>query len=457
MPRRSLIAGAFSGLTLVAMACTSAVSPPAAAPGAAPTTIPSVPTASPTKVPGEVPQATKVPLDVTQASPSAASPALTETTVSEAEVEPTVAVAKTESKLLDPDERPSQYIQVQWETDFSRHTVRYDEILSGGPRRDGIPPIDFPEFATVAQAPEYMNLLEPVIALEINGDARAYPLAVLIWHEIVNDEVGGIPVSITYCPLCNTAITFDRRVGDRVLDFGTSGMVRKSDLVMWDRQTESWWQQITGEAIVGELTLTKLDFIPAPLTSWEEFADAYPDGQVLTRNTGFYKNYASPPYQGYDYLDTEPFLFRGSIDPVLPSMERVIGLDLGQAKVAYPFSGFVDTPVVHDTVSGQEIVIFFAGGTLSAFRGRGFEERRVVGTTGVFSPAVDGRSLTFAAENGIILDEQTGSEWNLLGQAVAGELQGKNLEPLVHANHFWFAWQAFFPNTEIRSADGISG
>ena len=259
MPRRSLMVGAFGVLTLVAMACTSAVSPPAAAPGTAPTTIPSVPTASPTEVPGEVPQSTKVPLEVTQAAPTAALPVLMETAVT---------VTQTDSKLLDPDERPPNFVQVQWRTDFSRHTVRYDEIQSGGPPRDGIPPIDFPEFASIAQAPEYMDPLEPVIALEIDGDARAYPLAVLIWHEIVNDKVGGIPVSITYCPLCNTAITFDRRVGDRVLDFGTSGMVRKSDLVMWDRQTESWWQQITGEAIVGELTNTKLNFIVAPLISW---------------------------------------------------------------------------------------------------------------------------------------------------------------------------------------------
>lgn len=208
---------------------------------------------------------------------------------------------------------------------------------------------------------------------------------------------------------------------------------------------------------MGELTNTKLNFIPAPLISWEEFAEAYPDGQVLTRNTGFSRNYVAPPYKDYYSLESEPFLFRGSIDSALPSMERVIGLELGQAKVAYPFGSFADIPVVHDTVSGQEVVIFFAGDTLSAFSGRGFDERRTVGTTGVFSPVVDGRSLTFAAEYGVILDDQTGSEWNLLGQAVAGELQGKNLEPIVHVNHFWFAWQAFFPDTKIRSADDISG
>ncbi|PKB62167.1 MAG: hypothetical protein BZY79_00015 [SAR202 cluster bacterium Casp-Chloro-G4] len=369
--------------------------------------------------------------------------------------EPNVASSLPDVNLRDPNERPPEFLQRQWKTDFSRHTVSYDEIMSGGPPRDGIPPIDNPMYASVANPPENMGANEPVIALEINGDARAYPLAILIWHEIVNDEVGGVPVSVTYCPLCNTAITFDRRVGEQVLDFGTSGMLRKSDLVMWDRQTESWWQQITGEAIVGELTGTKLTFIPAPLTSWKEFTEAYPDGQVLTRETGFSRNYNTPPYSGYDNLGGQPFLFGGAIDSKLPAMERVIGLDLGQEKVAYPFGGFSESPVVHDTVSGQDIVIFFADGTLSAFDGRGPEGRRTVGSTGVFSPTLDGRDLTFALQDGAIVDEQTGSEWNVLGQAVAGDLVGRSLAPVVHANHFWFAWQAFHPDTEVRTAEDI--
>ena len=359
--------------------------------------------------------------------------------------------------MLDPDERPPQGMQRGWKTDFSLHTVPYDEIMSGGPGRDGIPPIDDPRYASVATPPEYMSAEEPVVALEINGDARAYPLAILMWHEIVNDEVGGVPVTVTYCPLCNTAITFDRRVGDRVLDFGTSGLLRKSDLVMWDRQTESWWQQISGKAIVGELVGAKLTFIPAPLISWKDFAKAYPDGRVLTRNTGYFKGYGSAPYSGYDSLDGRPFLFTGAIDPALPAMERVIGLELRGSKVAYPFPAFSDTPVLHDTVGGQDIVIFFADGTLSAFRTRSYQGNRVVGSTGVFYPSVDGRSLTFVAEDGAIVDEQTGSEWNVLGQAVGGELEGRRLEQVVHANHFWFAWQAFHPDTEIRLAEDIQG
>ncbi len=155
-----------------------------------------------------------------------------------------------------------------WETDFSRHSVPYSEISSGGVPRDGIPPLDDPKFITPEQADQWLGDAEPVISFEINGEARAYPLQILSWHEVVNDEVGGVPVVATLCPLCNSAIVFDRTLDGVVHDFGVSGNLRNSDLIMWDRQTESWWQQFTGEAIVGELTGKKLTFLPASIISW---------------------------------------------------------------------------------------------------------------------------------------------------------------------------------------------
>jgi len=136
-------------------------------------------------------------------------------------------------------------------TDFSKRTVALDEIDSGGPPKDGIPAIDRPRFVTPAEARGWLDPREPVIVLELNGETRAYPLQILMFHEIVNDTVGGQPVTVTFCPLCNASIVFDRRVGGAVLDFGTTGKLRKSDLVMYDRQSESWWQQFTGKGIVG--------------------------------------------------------------------------------------------------------------------------------------------------------------------------------------------------------------
>ena len=163
-----------------------------------------------------------------------------------------------------------------WDTDFTLHSVAFDEIMSGGPPRDGIPPLDSPSFVSPDDADAWLANREPVISFELNGEAKAYPLQILTWHEIVNDEVGGVPVIVTFCPLCNSAIVFDRRLDGVVLDFGTSGRLRNSDLIMWDRQTESWWQQLTGEAIIGKLTGHTLEFLPAPIVSWADFKAAHP-------------------------------------------------------------------------------------------------------------------------------------------------------------------------------------
>ncbi|MFB3106718.1 MAG: DUF3179 domain-containing protein, partial [Pseudomonadales bacterium] len=341
--------------------------------------------------------------------------------------------------ITDGDDQPPLFMSLGWRTDFSLHTVPYSEIRSGGPPRDGIPPIDRPKFHDVGDTPSYLEDSDPVISVEINGDAKAYPLAILISHEIVNDTLGGVPITVSYCPLCNTAITFDRRVDGRLLDFGTSGNLRKSDLVMWDRQTESWWQQITGEAIVGELTGTKLKFIPSPVVSWQEFENSFPEGQVLSRDTGFRRNYEPPPYDGYDELGQRPFLFAGNIDKRLDAMERVVALDIDGQTIAYPFMMLQDILVVNDTFAGQDIAIFFATDTRSAFAGFGNSANRTVGSSAVYNPNVNGQRLTFAMVDGVIVDDQTGSAWTILGEAVDGELVGTKLSPIVHGNHFWFA------------------
>ena len=344
---------------------------------------------------------------------------------------------------------------VGWKTDFTKYAVPYSEIRRGGPPRDGITPIDNPAFESVSDASPYMTEHEPVLSVEIGGEARAYPLAILIWHEIVNDELGGVPITVTYCPLCNTSIVFGRRVGgsERVLDFGTTGYLRHSDMVMWDRQTESWWQQITGEAIVGEYTGTRLDFLPATLVSWQDFRDTFPDGSVLSRDTGYPRAYNRPPYAGYDSRDDRPFMFRGELDDRLPPVERVVGLNIGGTAVAYPFSLLESTPVINDSVTGTDIAIFYAPDTQSAFLGMFASESPVVGSTGVYDPNLDGRKLTFKFDNGSISDEQTGSVWNIFGEATGGPLTGSTLLPVIHANHFWFAWRAFYPDTMIKGED----
>ncbi len=213
--------------------------------------------------------------------------------------------------------------QSRWpDTDFSKRSIEYSEILSGGVSKDQIPAIDDPVFVAVGAAKDLADT-DPVIGLTVNGESRAYPLRILIWHEIVNDEIGGVPVSVTFCPLCNTAIAFDRRLDGQVFDFGTTGKLRNSDLVMYDRQTESWWQQFLGEGIIGEMTGKVLKALPARLESWADFRARAPQGKVLVPNDPGMRAYGANPYVGYDSLP-RPFLYGGEMPDGIPPLTRVV-------------------------------------------------------------------------------------------------------------------------------------
>lgn len=218
---------------------------------------------------------------------------------------------------------PQRWKYEGWsKTDFSKSTIDFSEILSGGPPKDGIPSIDKPAFVAARDDTELQSNA-PVIGLAINGDARAYPLRVLMWHEIVNDTVGGEPVTVTYCPLCNAAIVFKRTLDGRVLEFGTTGKLRNSDLVMYDRQTQSWWQQFTGEAIVGEMVGKELEILPSRLESFASFRQRHPAGRLLVPNNVRMRNYGRNPYVGYDST-ARPFLYRGEMPEGIPPMARVV-------------------------------------------------------------------------------------------------------------------------------------
>ena len=224
--------------------------------------------------------------------------------------------------------------RAEWpKTDFSKTTVDFASIRSGGPPKDGIPSIDRPKFEQLAGGQARglaadISDTEAVISLSIEGDARAYPLRVLMWHEIANDTVGGKPVSVTYCPLCNAALVFERTLDGQVLDFGTTGKLRNSDLVMYDRQTESWWQQFTGEAIVGALTGKSLKLVPSRLESFERFRKRFPEGKVLVPNNPDLRRYGANPYVNYDALGGVPFLYLGDLPDGIHAMERVVAVEI---------------------------------------------------------------------------------------------------------------------------------
>lgn len=214
----------------------------------------------------------------------------------------------------------------EWrDTDFSKALVPFNEILSGGVPKDGIPALDGANYELVSKSD--IPGVEPVVTVEIEGEIpRAYPIRYLTRHEIVNDVIGEVPVSVTFCPLCNSALVFDGRYDGRVLTFGVSGKLRNSDMVMYDRQTESWWQQFDGEAIIGELTGAELTTIPAWMESLDEFAARNPEGLLMSAPGGR-SSYGANPYRGYD-SSSRPFLYRGEDPPHgIEPLARVLRID----------------------------------------------------------------------------------------------------------------------------------
>lgn len=340
-----------------------------------------------------------------------------------------------------------------WETDWARRTVELDEFLAGIPAadpRDRIPPIDTPRFEPI-DAADWLEEREPGALVQFDDEVRFYPLSILTRHEVVNDRYGDIPVAVTFCPLCNTALSFDRRVDGQVLRFGVSGLLRNSDLVMWDDVTTSLWQQITGEAVVGELAGTQLEVISTAIVSYGEAREAFPNALSLSRETGFGIGYGSNPYTSYSSSD-QPFLFDGEPDPRFPALSRVVGVSVDDVDKAYPFEVISEERAVNDVVGETPVVVLWGGDTADALDAASIAAGDAIGTGIAFDRRVDGQTLTFSAVgDDRFTDEETSSTWSLLGQATDGPLEGEQLETVPHRNEFWFAWASFFPDGAVYS------
>jgi hypothetical protein len=336
--------------------------------------------------------------------------------------------------------------------DFPEPLVDTSQIISGGPPPDGIPPIEDPEFISVDEADEWLQPQEPVVWLRIGDDVRAYPVQILMWHEIVNDTVGGTPVAVTYCPLCNSAISFERVVDGVETTFGTSGRLYHSALVMYDRATESLWSHFTGQAIVGVLTGAQLEIVPSPLVAWSDFRTDHPDALVLdVERTGHTRDYGRNPYAGYDDPDGTPFLFRGDPDERARAQQRVVGVELGDATRAWPLEAISggEAQATTTDVGGERVVILWRAGQASALEVSDVGEGRDVGSVAVYRAEADGEPLTFTVSDGAFVDEETGSTWSLGGEGVDGPLAGERLEQVHHFDTFWFAWAAYQPDTDL--------
>ena len=347
-----------------------------------------------------------------------------------------------------------QLVTGGWRTDWTKRTIELDELLVGiftSDPRDVIRPLDGPAYETVEEASAWLENRELGILFEFDEVARFYPLRIITSHEVVNDEINGFPYVVTYCPLCNTAVAFPREV-DGEVRFGVSGLLRNSDLVMWDDATDSLWQQTSGEGIVGAFAGTQLDFLPTALVRWEDFTGSHPDGEVLSIETGLPFNYAANAYVGYTSRSA-PYsnFFNDEVDGRFPALERVVGVRVGEVAKAYPYSVIAVERVANDAVDGVPITVWWgAADTSDPLDKETVAGGAAIGTGIACLPMVDGQVLNFSAiDDAIFGDEETGSLWNILGEAISGPLIGSELELALHQNEFWFAWSAFNPGRPV--------
>ena len=398
-------------------------------------------------------------MEADPAATAEATPEPTPSPTAEASPEPTATATATPSPSTEQVRNAQrEFVARRLQEDFpsldtSKATVDLADIIALLPP-DAIPSIDAPNFDTIDAAEAWLAPAEPVIAFTHNGDARAYPLHILTWHEIVNDVVGDEPVIVTYCPLCNSAIVFSRTVDGAVREFGVSGKLRRSDLIMYDRTNESLWQQFTGEAIVGVDVGTVLDFLPAQIVSFEEFAAAHPGGMVLNQDTGHFRNYGQNPYVYYDTQERMVVSVPEFDDTRLDAKERVLAVELNGESAAFAWRALSELVVIEAEIGGQAVVAFWQPGALSALDDAFIVGSRNVGSAGAFIPVLDGERLAFEQRDGAIVDIGTGSTWNVLGQAVDGPLAGSQLEQVVSGSHFWFAWSVFKPETRVILTSG---
>ena len=317
-------------------------------------------------------------------------------------------------------------------TNGIKHIVPLDKIKSGGPPKDGIPSIDDPQFVNSLDA-EFVSDDDLVIGVNINGEQKAYPLFILVWHEIVNDDIGGTPVAVTYCPLCFTNQVFDRNVDGKITEFGTSGKLYNSNLVMYDRNTDSQWSQALGVAITGQMTGYTLKRIPFDVARWSDWKSLYPDTLVLTTDTGFFRSYGSDPYGNY-YTDSRIIFPVENKDDRLFLKEKILGFDNGIYK-AYKLSDIEQKKVINDSIGDKKIVLISLYPEMAR----------------AFNRVLDEQVLEFEYSHEKIIDIQTRSTWNFDGESIEGPLKGGKLQREVYNPGFWFEWAAFHPDTLLYS------
>lgn len=361
------------------------------------------------------------------------------------------------AQILNPHQLP-----YNWRTDTSRKEIALSE-LTLATERDAVPTLSYPRFISKDDRHNHYYEFEPVIAIQFGGQAKAYPLSILTMYELANDSLGGYELMVTFCPMCHAAIVFNREVDvqgkKRLLNFHISGILMHNDMVMYDSETESWWEQLMGSAIVGEMAGTTLEFMPSMLISVKDFFDRFPGGKIMSsEGIKIVKQHHHKPFHHleHDSVHMLPeFYLPEKTDPRLPPLERVLDIHVDEHVTIYPYHILAQKQVLNDSFDGLNFAIFYHGETVSALDEDKLKKSRHVGSATAFRSKVDNRVLTFVKDGNYFRDHQTGSLWDITGYCREGILKGKQMWLLPHSNHFAFAYLAFYPESEIYTGETV--
>ncbi len=315
------------------------------------------------------------------------------------------------------------------------------DVFDGGPGKDGIPSIDVPEFSSASEI-QFLEDEDLIIAVKVNDEIKAYPHPILDWHEIVNDRVDGKPLAITYCPLTGTGIGWDRDLGNgEVSAFGVSGSLYNTNLIPYDRRSDSNWSQMQLRSVNGQRAGQRIVTYPVVETTWRTFKALYPDALVMNTNTNFSRNYQEYPYGDYR-TNNDLILFPiDHPDDRLPAKDRGLGILINESSKFYPLTLFTNANTIVDQFAGQNLLII---GSQSDNYIVAFEQQLADGTT--ITPAANPTS-TLAA----VMVDTEGNEWNLFGEAISGPRTGSQLQQVESYIGFWFAWATFYPEIELAN------
>lgn len=354
-----------------------------------------------------------------------------------------------EETIVTPTIREVEQGEIKTLPDGTKYLIHPSNLLSGGPPKGGIgvdrgiPAIVNPKFIPVSEADKILSDNDIIFGIAVEGEARAYPKDILVWHEIVNDNFGDKPVLVTYCPLCGTGIAFERTIDGEAVRFGTSGKLYNSNLVMYDEKTETYWTQVGGLAVLGPLTGMKLKQVPIDTVFYGDWKRIHPDTKVLSRDTGYIRPYGTDPYGDYY---TSSFVGFGATftDTRLHPKTMVAGIVIGETSKAYPVPEVAKVGLVNDVVAGREILVTFDPSITIAPE---------INPLQVYDRNFEGQILEFEIRDGKLFDKQTNTQWDFnTGEGLSGINAGNKLERIDRESDMWFSWLSFHPDTELFKA-----